>query len=130
MISTNRDGVLHKTWFYIDLVRFLAFLIFFFRFIALKVRSYPYLTNAIKISKKYPTVWSGRPIKGRWKELVFSCLYRVHSRYTRMAGFGRREIELMQALCIYNRYIECYSVTAMFRSSRVQKDDDLRRKYS
>ena len=27
-----------------------------------------------------------------------------------MAGFGRREIELMQALCIYNRYIECYSV--------------------
>ena len=30
-----------------------------------------------------------------------------------MAGFGRREIELMQALCIYNRYIECYSVTAM-----------------
>ena len=29
-----------------------------------------------------------------------------------MAGFGRREIELMQSLCIYNRYIECYSVLA------------------
>ena len=28
-----------------------------------------------------------------------------------MAGFGRREIEHMQALCIYNRYIECYSVS-------------------
>ena len=27
-----------------------------------------------------------------------------------MAGFGRREIEHMQALCIYNRYIESYSV--------------------
>ena len=27
-----------------------------------------------------------------------------------MAGFGRREIEYMQSLCIYNRYIECYSV--------------------
>ena len=34
----------------------------------------------------------------------------VHSRYTRMAGFGRREIEYMQALCIYNKYLECYSV--------------------
>ena len=27
-----------------------------------------------------------------------------------MAGFERREIEYMQALCIYNKYIECYSV--------------------
>ena len=27
-----------------------------------------------------------------------------------MAGFGRREIDFIQALCIYNRYIECYSV--------------------
>ena len=34
----------------------------------------------------------------------------VHSWYTRMADFGRREIEYMQALCIYNKYIECYSV--------------------
>ena len=34
----------------------------------------------------------------------------VHSRYTRMAGFGRREIEYMHALCIYSKYIECYSV--------------------
>ena len=24
--------------------------------------------------------------------------------YTRTAGFGRREIEYMQALCIYNKY--------------------------
>ena len=31
----------------------------------LKVRSYPYLTNAIEISKKYPTVWPGRSLKGR-----------------------------------------------------------------
>ena len=29
-----------------------------------------------------------------------------------MAGFGRREIELMQALCIYNIYIEYYSIIA------------------
>ena len=36
----------------------------------------------------------------------------IHSRYTRMAGFGRREIEYMQAICIYNKYIECYSVHA------------------
>ena len=48
------------------------------------------------------------------QELVFSCLYRVHSRYTRMAGFGRREIEYMQALCIYNRYIDCYSVVLAY----------------
>ena len=34
----------------------------------------------------------------------------VHSWYTRMAGFGRREIEYMQALCIFNKYIEFYSV--------------------
>ena len=34
----------------------------------------------------------------------------VHSRYSRMAGFGRREIEYMQALCIFNIYIEYYSV--------------------
>ena len=32
--------------------------------------------------------------------------------YTRMAGFGRREIEYMHALCIYNKYIEFYSVIA------------------
>ena len=30
--------------------------------------------------------------------------------YSRMAGFGSREIEYMQALCIYNIYIEGYSV--------------------
>ena len=30
--------------------------------------------------------------------------------YSRMAGFGTREIECMQAVCIYNIYIECYSV--------------------
>ena len=28
-----------------------------------------------------------------------------------MAGFARREIEYMQALCIYNIYIEYYSVS-------------------
>ena len=45
------------------------------------------------------------------QKLVLCCLYRVHSRYTRMAGFGRREIEYMQALCIYNKcIIECYTV--------------------
>ena len=27
-----------------------------------------------------------------------------------MAGFGRRDIEYMQALCIHKIYIECYSV--------------------
>ena len=27
-----------------------------------------------------------------------------------MTGFGRRDIEDMQALCIYNIYIECYSL--------------------
>ena len=27
-----------------------------------------------------------------------------------MAGFGRREIEYMQALSIYEKYTECYSV--------------------
>ena len=40
----------------------------------------------------------------------------VHLRYTRMAGFGRREIEYMQALCIYNKYIECYSVLSTLLS--------------
>ena len=36
----------------------------------------------------------------------------VHSRYTRMAGFGRREIEYMHMYnihCIYNNYILCSS---------------------
>ena len=27
-----------------------------------------------------------------------------------MAGFGRRKIKYMQALCIHNIYIKCYSV--------------------
>ena len=30
-----------------------------------------------------------------------------------MSGFGRMEIELMQALCIYNIYIEYYSVVKL-----------------
>ena len=34
--------------------------------------------------------------------------------YTRMTGFGRRDIEYMQALCIYNKYIECYSVVRTY----------------
>ena len=54
----------------------------------------------------YFTVWSGRPLKGRCKNWPVL----VYIGYTRMAGFGRGEIEYMQALCIYNRYIECYSV--------------------
>ena len=33
--------------------------------------------------------------------------------YSRMAGFRRREIEYMQALCIYDIYIECYSVSVI-----------------
>ena len=32
-----------------------------------------------------------------------------------MAGFGRREIEYMQALCIHNKYIEYYSVIIQFK---------------
>ena len=31
-----------------------------------------------------------------------------------MAGFGRREIEYMQDLCIYNKYTECYSVRIQY----------------
>ena len=30
--------------------------------------------------------------------------------YSRMEGFGRREIEYIQAQCIYNIHIERYSV--------------------
>ena len=33
--------------------------------------------------------------------------------YSCMAGFGRREIEYMQGLCIYYMYIECYSVVTI-----------------
>ena len=43
-------------------------------------------------------------------KIRYLCFDLVHLRYTRMAGFGRREIELMQALCIYNIYKEYYSV--------------------
>ena len=43
-------------------------------------------------------------------KIRYLCFDLVHSRYSRMAGFGRREIEYMQALCIYNIYIEYYSV--------------------
>ena len=46
----------------------------------------------------------------------------VHSRYTRMAGFGRREIEYMQALCIYNKYIECYSVKKTVLESSAEEE--------
>ena len=52
-------------------------------------------------------------MRGQYVQITkirYLCFDLVHSRYTRMAGFGRREIELMQALCIYNIYIEYYSV--------------------
>ena len=47
-------------------------------------------------------------MRGQYVQITkirYLCFDLVHSRYTRMAGFGRREIELMQALCIYNIYI-------------------------
>ena len=43
-------------------------------------------------------------------KIRYLCFDLVSSRYTRMAGFRRREIEDMQALCINNIYIECYFV--------------------
>ena len=52
-------------------------------------------------------------MRGQYVQITkirYLCFDLVHSRYTRVAGFGRREIELMQALCIYNIYIEYYSV--------------------
>ena len=54
-----------------------------------------------------------KDMRGQYVQITkirYLCFDFVHSRYTRMAGFGRREIELMQALCIYNIYIEYYSV--------------------
>ena len=64
-------------------------------------------------------------MRGQYVQITkirYLCFDFVHSRYTRMAGFGRREIELMQALCIYNIYIEYYSVTMvlMLDGSSVQ----------
>ena len=56
-----------------------------------------------------------KDMRGQYVQITkirYLCFDLVHSRYTRMAGFGRREIELMQALCIYNIYKEYYSVTA------------------
>ena len=52
-------------------------------------------------------------MRGQYVQITkirYLCFDFVHSRYTRMTGFGRREIELMQALCIYDIYIEYYSV--------------------
>ena len=55
-----------------------------------------------------------RPNTIRVKEnlslFLYFCFDLVLSQYSRIAGFGRREIELIQALCIYNIYIEYYSV--------------------
>jgi len=54
-----------------------------------------------------------KDMRGQYVQITkirYLCFDFVHSRYTRMAGFGRREIELMQALCIYNIHIEYYSV--------------------
>ena len=39
-----------------------------------------------------------------------------------MAGFGRREIEHMQALCIYNKCIECYSVVFTHKDAETDPD--------
>ena len=43
-------------------------------------------------------------------KIQYLCFDLVHSRYSRMAGFGRRDIDYMQALCIYNIHIDCYAV--------------------
>ena len=43
------------------------------------------------------------------------CTLAVHSRYSRMAGFGRREIEYMQALCINNIYIQSTTLCSEYR---------------
>ena len=58
-------------------------------------------------------------MRGQYVQITkirYLCFDLVHSRYTRMAGFGRREIEYMQALCIYNIYIEYYSVMLTLRA--------------
>ena len=58
-----------------------------------------------------------KDMRGQYVQITkirYLCFDFVHSRYTRMAGFGRREIELMQALCIYNIYIEYYSVPGRY----------------
>ena len=62
-----------------------------------RVTQSPFWTTTNKLPKIYTA-----------NHATFTIL--VHSRYTRMAGFGRREIEYIQALCIYNKYKECYSV--------------------
>ena len=46
-------------------------------------------------------------MRGQYVQITkirYLCFDLVHSRSSRMAGFGRREIEYMQALCIYNIY--------------------------
>ena len=48
----------------------------------------------------------------------------VHSRYTRMASFGRREIEYMQPLCKYNKYIQSYSVQLPLRNDEGRRSRD------
>ena len=57
-------------------------------------------------------------MRGQYVQITkirYLCFDLVHSWYTRMAGFGRREIELMQALCIYDIYIEYYSVALYYQ---------------
>ena len=61
-----------------------------------------------------------KDMRGQYVQITkirYLCFDLVHSRYTRMPGFGRRKIELMQALCIYNIYIEYYSVIAGLSNS-------------
>ena len=47
-----------------------------------------------------------------------------------MAGFGRREIEYMQALYIYNKYIESYSVLAENAAGNPDPAQPRARKYN
>ena len=101
------------------------------------VRAYPYMDQSMQITKialiqlykilkvtkrcmqrlvicsSLVFVVPYKDMRGQYVQITkirYPCFDLVHSRYTRMAGFGRREIELMQALCIYDIYIEYYSM--------------------
>ena len=68
-------------------------------------------------------------MRGQYVQITkirYLCFDLVSSRYSRMAGFGRREIEYMQALCIYNIYIEYYSVNITHLQSRVLCETKIR----
>ena len=64
---------------------------------------------ASTLSQQYLKSFLG--LRGQYAQITkiqFVCLHLVHSRYTCMAGFARRDIKYMQALCTYNIYIGCY----------------------